>query len=83
MYSKRQFPVVIVVSLSSPLTPLRYVLGHDAMKKMAGSNVLISGMKGLGVEIGQSRVSLSVLSFCPLTLSLTTVEPLRGVLGEG
>jgi hypothetical protein len=29
-----------------------YVLGHDAMKRMANSNVLIVGMKGLGVEIG-------------------------------
>ena len=32
---------------------IRYVLGHDAMKKMADSNVLIIGMKGLGVEIGK------------------------------
>ena len=31
----------------------RYVLGHEAMKKMAVSNVLISGLKGLGVEIGK------------------------------
>ena len=30
-----------------------YVLGHDAMYKMGRSNVLISGMKGLGVEIGK------------------------------
>ena len=29
-----------------------YVLGHDAMRQMARSNVLISGLKGLGVEIG-------------------------------
>lgn len=31
----------------------RYVLGHEAMKKMATSNILISGLKGLGVEIGK------------------------------
>jgi hypothetical protein len=31
------------------------VLGHEAMKKMAASNVLIVGMKGLGVEIGTLR----------------------------
>lgn len=31
----------------------RYVLGHDAMRKMGKSNVLVSGMKGLGVEIGK------------------------------
>lgn len=32
-----------------------YVLGHEAMKKMGVANVLISGMKGLGVEIGKER----------------------------
>ena len=31
---------------------VRYVLGHDAMRKMGASNVLIAGMKGLGVEVG-------------------------------
>ncbi|ODN79868.1 hypothetical protein L202_03761 [Cryptococcus amylolentus CBS 6039] len=31
-----------------------YVLGHEAMKKMASSNVLIVGMKGLGVEIAKN-----------------------------
>ncbi len=31
----------------------RYVLGHDAMRKMGATNVLISGMKGLGIEIGE------------------------------
>ncbi len=30
----------------------RYVLGHEAMKRMASSDVLIVGLKGLGVEIG-------------------------------
>ena len=34
-----------------------YVLGHEAMKKMSHANVLISGMKGLGVEIGECRVT--------------------------
>ncbi len=29
-----------------------YVLGHETLKKMAQSNVLISGLGGLGVEIG-------------------------------
>lgn len=29
------------------------MLGHEAMRKMAVSNVLVSGMKGLGVEIGK------------------------------
>ena len=31
----------------------RYVLGHEAMKRMGSSNVLIAGLKGLGVEIGE------------------------------
>ena len=30
----------------------RYVLGAEAMKKMSASNVLIIGLRGLGVEIG-------------------------------
>ncbi|PWN37268.1 ubiquitin-activating enzyme E1 [Meira miltonrushii] len=31
-----------------------YVLGHDAMKRMAVSNVLVVGMRGLGVEIAKN-----------------------------
>ncbi|XP_043934789.1 ubiquitin-like modifier-activating enzyme 1 isoform X2 [Protopterus annectens] len=31
-----------------------YVLGHEAMTKMAHSDVLISGMRGLGVEIAKN-----------------------------
>ncbi|XP_076447725.1 ubiquitin-like modifier-activating enzyme 1 [Babylonia areolata] len=33
-----------------------YVLGHEAMRKMAHSNVLISGMRGLGIEIAKNVV---------------------------
>ena len=33
-----------------------YVLGHQAMKKMANSNVLISGLKGLGAEIAKNVI---------------------------
>ncbi|XP_022080221.1 ubiquitin-like modifier-activating enzyme 1 [Acanthaster planci] len=33
-----------------------YVLGHDAMKRMNRSDVLISGMTGLGVEIAKNVV---------------------------
>lgn len=33
-----------------------YVLGHDAMRRMANSNILISGMKGLGIEIAKNVV---------------------------
>lgn len=31
-----------------------YVLGHEAMRRMGSSHVLIAGLKGLGVEIGWS-----------------------------
>ena len=34
-----------------------YVLGHEAMKRMSSSNVLIVGLKGLGVEIGMETSS--------------------------
>lgn len=30
-----------------------YVLGHEAMKRMSSSHVLIVGLRGLGVEIGR------------------------------
>uniref|UniRef100_A0A8D0D638 E1 ubiquitin-activating enzyme n=1 Tax=Sander lucioperca TaxID=283035 RepID=A0A8D0D638_SANLU len=33
-----------------------YVLGHEAMKRMQNSNVLISGMRGLGVEIAKNII---------------------------
>lgn len=46
-----EFVFRLAVLIDFPLA-YRYVLGHDAMKKMAASNVLISGLKGLGVEIG-------------------------------
>lgn len=29
-----------------------YVFGHDAQHRMATSDVLIAGLKGLGVEVG-------------------------------
>lgn len=38
------------------LSCCRYVLGHAAMRRMQSSNVLISGMKGLGVEIAKNVV---------------------------
>lgn len=33
-----------------------YVLGHDAMRRMQNSNVLISGLGGLGVEIAKNVI---------------------------
>ncbi|CAL8368052.1 unnamed protein product [Lota lota] len=33
-----------------------YVLGHEAMKRMQNSKVLISGMRGLGVEIAKNVI---------------------------
>ncbi|KAG8852374.1 hypothetical protein FRB96_008720 [Tulasnella sp. 330] len=39
-----------------------YVLGHEAMKRMAASNVLIVGAKGLGTEIAKNIVLAGVKS---------------------
>ncbi|KAI1795152.1 ubiquitin activating enzyme [Ganoderma leucocontextum] len=39
-----------------------YVLGHEAMKRMAASNVLIVGVKGLGVEIAKNVILAGVKS---------------------
>ncbi|XP_037069902.1 ubiquitin-like modifier-activating enzyme 1 isoform X3 [Pollicipes pollicipes] len=33
-----------------------YVLGRDAMQRMAASNILISGLRGLGVEIAKNVI---------------------------
>lgn len=39
-----------------------YVLGHEAMKRMGASNVLIAGLKGLGVEIAKNIALAGVKS---------------------
>ncbi|XP_006459927.1 hypothetical protein AGABI2DRAFT_191711 [Agaricus bisporus var. bisporus H97] len=39
-----------------------YVLGHEAMKRMAASNVLIVGLQGLGVEIAKNIILAGVKS---------------------
>lgn len=39
-----------------------YVLGHDAMRRMQASNILISGMGGLGVEIAKNIILAGVKS---------------------
>jgi len=44
------------ISLLFIVMMYRYVLGHAAMKRMALSNVLVSGMGGLGVEIAKNIV---------------------------
>lgn len=38
------------------------MLGHEAMKRMGLSNVLISGMRGLGIEIAKNVVLAGVKS---------------------
>jgi len=47
-----------------------YVLGHEAMKRMGASNVLICGLRGLGVEIAKNIALAGVKS-----LSLYDPEP--------
>lgn len=44
------------------LVYLRYVLGHDAMRRMGEANVLIAGMRGLGVEIAKNVILAGVRS---------------------
>lgn len=39
-----------------------YVLGHEAMKRMGASNVLIVGCRGLGVEIAKNIALAGVKS---------------------
>ena len=41
-----------------------YVLGHEAMKRMSSSHVLIAGLRGLGVEIGWFSCSAHISRVC-------------------
>ena len=41
-----------------------YVLGHEAMKRMGSSNVLIVGLRGLGLEIAKNVALAGVKSIC-------------------
>lgn len=52
-----------------------YVLGHEAMKKMNSSNVLIVGLKGLGVEIAKNIALAGVKS-------LTLFDPAPAKLSD-
>ncbi|KAI9679243.1 MAG: E1 ubiquitin-activating protein [Caeruleum heppii] len=52
-----------------------YVLGHEAMKKMNSSNVLVVGLKGLGVEIAKNIALAGVKS-------LTLYDPLPAELRD-
>lgn len=53
-----------------------YVLGHEAMKKMGASNVLISGMKGLGVEVAKNVILGGVKSVTIHDPEVCTVQDL-------
>lgn len=41
-----------------------YVLGHEAMKQMLESNILILGLRGLGVEIGALMLTSEKCGSC-------------------
>lgn len=53
-----------------------YVLGADAMKKMGKSNVLIVGLKGLGVEIAKNVALAGVKSLTLYDPGLTQISDL-------
>jgi ubiquitin-activating enzyme E1 len=52
-----------------------YVLGHEAMKRMSASNVLIVGLKGLGVEIAKNIALAGVKS-------LTLYDPAPAAISD-
>lgn len=52
-----------------------YVLGHEAMKRMSASNVLIVGLKGLGVEIAKNIALAGVKS-------LTLYDPTPATIAD-
>lgn len=53
-----------------------YVLGHEAMRRMAQSNVLIVGLKGLGVEVAKNVILSGVKSVTIHDPELVTPENL-------
>lgn len=53
-----------------------YVLGHEAMKRMAASNVLIVGLQGLGVEIAKDICLAGVKSVTVYDPEPVTVQDL-------
>ena len=53
-----------------------YVLGEEAMRRMAKSNVLISGMGGLGVEIAKNVVLAGVKSVTLHDVKNATIQDL-------
>ena len=59
----------------------RYVLGHAAMKRMALSNVLVSGMGGLGVEIAKNIVLGGVKSVTIHDEAVTSWSDLSSQVG--
>ncbi len=52
-----------------------YVLGHEAMKRMGASHVLIVGLKGLGVEIAKNIALAGVKS-------LTLYDPAPATIAD-
>ena len=52
-----------------------YVLGHEAMKRMGSSNVLVVGLKGLGAEIAKNIALAGVKS-------LTLYDPAKVTLSD-
>lgn len=53
-----------------------YVLGHEAMRRMAASDVLISGLGGLGVEIAKNVILAGVKSVTLHDQQVCTVKDL-------
>jgi ubiquitin-activating enzyme E1 len=47
LYSRQLYLALLCDTLTC-----RYVLGHEAMKRMSASSVLVVGLNGLGCEIG-------------------------------
>jgi len=57
-----------------------YVLGHEAMKRMGASNVLIVGLKGLGVEIAKNIALAGVKSLTLYDPAPAAIADLSSVL---
>ena len=66
----------IRVNCGSALFIFRYVLGHDAMKRMLSSSVLLIGLGGLGVEIAKNLVLAGIHSLIIYDETAVTIQDL-------
>eukprot|EP01036_Dinobryon_divergens_P046967 gene46967-62879_t len=77
MSSKTEEPMEVVAEIDEGLYSRQlYVMGHEAQRRMAASNVLLVGMNGLGVEVAKNVILAGVKSVSLYDQKLVSFEDL-------